>query len=102
MRQGALSFNLPLELVAAVADAIVEGVVQQLETKLQSRGSPWMTTEEAIRYSRLAEGTFRKLAASGSIPSHGGRSKIFHRVEVDHALGYLGDARPVLRKIGRA
>jgi hypothetical protein len=59
--------------------------------------SPWLTTAQAIAYSGLPEGTFRKLAACGKIPSHGGRSKIFYRPEVDQALlsssGVRGDAR---------
>jgi len=41
----------------------------------------------------LARKTFRKLAACGKIPSHGGRTKLFYRPEVDDALlGYLGPA----------
>jgi hypothetical protein len=47
-----------------------------------------MSTEEAIAYSALPPGTFRKKAAAGEIPSHGGKTKIFHRAEVDRALGY--------------
>ena len=46
----------------------------------------WLTTAEAIEYSRLPEGTFRKLAACGKIPSHGGRAKLFYRPELDRAL----------------
>ena len=58
---------------------------------------PWLTTAEAIKYTGLPDGTFRKLAACGKIPSHGGRSKIFYRPEVDQALlsssGLFEDAR---------
>jgi excisionase family DNA binding protein len=48
--------------------------------------TPWLTTPEAVEYTKLPEGTFRKLAACGKIPSHGGRTKLFYRPEVDQAL----------------
>jgi excisionase family DNA binding protein len=88
-----LSLNLPAELLAAMADAMAELIANQLEGRLDSVRSPWMTTLEAIHYTRLPEGTFRKLAASGAIPSHGGRAKLFHRAEVDQALGYVSETR---------
>ena len=63
--------------------------------------SPWLTTHEAVEYSRLPEGTFRKLAASGKIPSHGGRAKLFYRPELDQALldfrGIAGEERELRR-----
>ena len=44
-------------------------------------------------YTRIPEGTLRKLTAKGTIPSRGGRSKIYHRDEVDEALlGYSPSA----------
>jgi hypothetical protein len=55
-------------------------------------GSPWLTTREAVDYTRLPESTFRKLASCGKIPSHGGRAKLFYRPELDTAL--LGMAGP--------
>lgn len=61
----------------------------QLERLVADAGgpiSPWLTTTQAIAYTGLPEGTFRKLAACGKIPSHGGRSKIFYRPEIDQAL----------------
>lgn len=49
--------------------------------------SPWMTTAEAIEYTRVRPGTFTKLAAEGRIPSHGTpKSKLYFRPEVDAAL----------------
>ena len=65
--------------------------------------TPWLTTNEAVKYTRLRESTFRKLAACGKIPAHGGRSKIFYRPELDQALlefnGFGEDAQ-LLRAIG--
>lgn len=72
------------EVAARVADQLATEVGRLLT---ETRGSgPWLTTAEAIKYTALPEGTFRKLAACGKIPSHGGRSKIFYRPEVDQAL----------------
>jgi hypothetical protein len=48
--------------------------------------SPWMQFEEAVAYSRIPAGTFRRLSAAGLIPSHGGRTKLYHRDEVDEAI----------------
>ena len=67
----------------------------------RSTTSPWLTTAEAIEYSRLPDGTFRKLSASGKIPSHGGHTKVFYRPEVDQALldfrGIADDQRGLRR-----
>jgi excisionase family DNA binding protein len=60
-------------------------------------GTPWMTTDEAIAYTRIPAGTFDKLAARGRIPSHsadGGRRKLYHREELDRYLGYARPRRP--------
>jgi len=40
-----------------------------------------MAMEEAIAYTRIPAGTFRKLVAAGRIPAHGGRRKLFHRAQ---------------------
>jgi excisionase family DNA binding protein len=73
---------------AAIAVELAPLLVEQLVIA-GSPTSPWMTTVEAIEYTRIPAGTFRQLAASGRIPCHGGRRKLFHRVEVDEAiLGY--------------
>jgi excisionase family DNA binding protein len=76
----------PLE---ALAEALAEHLAARL--RFASGASPWMTTAEAIEYTRIPKGTFEKLSADGVIPSHGGRRKLFHRDEVDQAL--LGYAR---------
>lgn len=48
--------------------------------------SPWMQFKEAVAYSRIPAGTFRRLSAMGLIPSHGGRTKLYHRDEIDDAI----------------
>jgi hypothetical protein len=80
-----------------LVEAVLQLLAEELATRLAPRvaeliahdgcdASPWLTTPKAIEYSRLPGGTFRKLAASGKIPSHGGRSKLFYRPELDQAL----------------
>ena len=39
----------------------------------RTRESPWMLMEEAIDYTRVPAGTFRKWVAEGRIPAHGGK-----------------------------
>lgn len=90
-----------------LVDEVASRVADQLATEVQrllteTRGSgPWLTTAQAIKYTGLPDGTFRKLAACGKIPSHGGRSKIFYRPEIDQALlssaGLYEDARQLRR-----
>lgn len=87
-----LSLPVPEDLVEAFADAVAERVVARLAAR-EPTSSPWLTTQEAIAYSRLPEGTFRKRMADGQIPSHGGRARVFHVAELDRALGY--DRPPV-------
>jgi hypothetical protein len=78
--------TLPDEFVDALADAVTERIIARLPAS--QRESPWKTMDEAIEYTRIPEGTFRKLCASGAVPSHGGRRKVFHVDELDAALGY--------------
>lgn len=52
----------------------------------RASGSPWMQFKEAVAYSRIPAGTFRRLSAMGLIPSHGGRTKLYHRDEIDEAI----------------
>jgi hypothetical protein len=47
-----------------------------------------MLMDEAIAYTRIPDGTFRKWVAQGRIPSHGGKRKLLHWAELDAALGY--------------
>lgn len=67
--------------------------------------SPWMLFEEAVAYSRIPAGTFRRLSAAGLIPSHGGRTRLYHRGEVDEAIlsgraVLAGAAEPPSRRAG--
>ena len=73
------------ELAQRVADHLAPRVVE-LVSQQPGESSPWLTTREAIAYTKLPESTFRKLASCGKIPSHGGRAKLFYRPEIDHAL----------------
>jgi hypothetical protein len=96
------------EVAAAALELLVSELVTRLAPRVaeivnrdQPTTSPWLTTIEAIEYSRLPEGTFRKLAASGKMPSHGGRTKVFYRPEIDQALmdfrGIADDERQLRR-----
>jgi hypothetical protein len=76
-------------LIEDVAQRLAEHLapmLAHLASNGSGHGSPWLTTREAVAYSKLPEGTFRKLASSGRIPSHGGRTKLFYRPEIDDAL----------------
>jgi hypothetical protein len=75
--------------------------VAALMTDSSPDATPWLTTAEAIEYSRLPEGTFRKLAACGKIPSHGGRAKLFYRPELDRALLDLVGIGEEIRQLRR-
>jgi hypothetical protein len=74
------------ELAERVAEQLAPRVAELVSDHPAAHASPWLTTSEAIDYSRLPEGTFRKLAACGKIPCHGGRAKLFYRPELDQAL----------------
>jgi excisionase family DNA binding protein len=83
------------ELATRVAAAVAERIASP-------PASPWMNMEEAIAYTRVPEGTFRKWVAAGRIPAHGGRRKLFHRTELDAALGYVSATPQPLRRTHRA
>lgn len=90
------------ELAERLAECLAPRLAELISTAPASP-SPWLTTSQAVAYTGLPEGTFRKLAACGKIPSHGGRTKIFYRPEVDEALlGYTGIAAEdrELRRVG--
>jgi excisionase family DNA binding protein len=72
-----------------LVDELVTRVAAELAPRIASGPvSPWMNMEEAIAYTRVPAGTFRKWVAAGRIPAHGGRRKLFHREELDAAQGY--------------
>lgn len=88
-------------LADELADRLVSRVTEILPVG-SSHSTPWLTTAEAIDYSRLPEGTFRKLMSSGKIPSHGGRAKLFYRPEIDQALmdfSGIADEKRELRRV---
>jgi excisionase family DNA binding protein len=70
-----------------LADEVAARVAARLADRLPPpNASPWMAMNEAITYTRIPPGTFRKLVAAGRLPVHGGRRKLFHRDELDAAL----------------
>jgi excisionase family DNA binding protein len=74
-----------------LVDEVATRVAAELADRIASEArSPWMAMEDAIAYTRIPAGTFRKWVAAGRIPAHGGRRKLFHRDELDTALGYAG------------
>ena len=98
----ALRLDLDLDLLV---DEVATRVAAELADRIASQApSPWMAMDEAIAYTRIPAGTFRKWVAAGRIPAHGGRRKLFHRDEVDAALGYRGAsaARLVSLPVGRS
>jgi excisionase family DNA binding protein len=73
-----------------LVDELTTLVARRLEGQIGSpEPSPWMCMADAIAYAAIPAGTFRKWVAEGRIPSHGGRRRLFHRAELDAALGYL-------------
>jgi excisionase family DNA binding protein len=73
-----------------LVDELTTLVARRLEGQIGSpEPSPWMCMADAIAYTAIPAGTFRKCVAEGRIPSHGGRRRLFHRAELDAALGYL-------------
>jgi len=81
-----LRLDLDLDrLVDEVATRVAAEVAHRIASEASS---PWMAMEEAIAYTRIPAGTFRKWVAAGRIPAHGGRRKLFHRDELDAVLGY--------------
>lgn len=52
--------------------------------------TPWLSCEEAADYLRMSPKAFRNRYAMWGIPSYrlaGGRRLLFHRVDLDRALG---------------
>ena len=84
------------QLVAEVATRVAAELSERMASQV---ASPWMNMEEAAAYTRIPLGTFRKWAAAGRIPAHGGRRKLFHRVELDAALGFTAAGTDAVRRI---
>lgn len=68
---------------------LAEAIARLVAEKAHPGGDAWMSKDDAIEYSHVARGTFEKLAADGRIPSHGGKTKVFNRAELDDALRRL-------------
>jgi excisionase family DNA binding protein len=82
-----------------LVDEVATRVAAELAERIASEApSPWMAMEEAIAYTRIPAGTFRKWVAAGRVPSHGGRRKLFHRDELDAALGYSSTREAATRE----
>jgi hypothetical protein len=78
-------------LADRLAPRLADRMAGQLGLPALSEGSPWMTFEEAVEYTRVPTGTFRKLSADGIFPAHGGKRRVYHRQELDSALAdYAG------------
>jgi hypothetical protein len=69
-------------------DSALETLAEQISERLTPlpEASPWMDFAALVEYTSIPAGTLRKMTASGLIPAHGGRTKIYHRDEVDAAL----------------
>ncbi len=84
----------PIEIPDAFLDALAYGLAERLAGRMADQlaglalpeGSPWMTFEEAVEYTRVPAGTFRKLSAEGTFTAYGGKRKVYHRQELDAAL----------------
>jgi hypothetical protein len=85
-----VSLELPEAFLDALADGLAPRLAQRLGGFARSESSPWMTFEEAVRYTKVPAGTFRKLSADGTFTAHGGKRKLYHRHELDAALSRSG------------
>jgi excisionase family DNA binding protein len=82
-----MAIELPDELLDAMADQLAPRIAERLVDAAPASSSPWLTVEEAAEYTRIALGTFRKQSANGTFTAHGGKRKVYHRDELDEALG---------------
>lgn len=81
-----MSLELPDAFLDALADRLASRLADRLSPPTSSEASPWLTFEEAVEYTKLPAGTFRKLSAAGTFVAHGGKRRIYHRDELDAAL----------------
>lgn len=83
-----------LEVLASKVAALLAAPLAAHLAASSSEGSPWMTFEEAVQYTRVPAGTFRKLSADGTFAAHGGKRKVYHRDQLDSALLGYPQRRP--------
>jgi len=81
-----VSVEFPDALLDALADRLATRLADRLAALAPPEASPWMTFGEAVAYTEVPAGTFRKLSADGTFTAHGGKRKVYHRQELDAAL----------------
>ena len=93
--------SLRIDFDEDTLDTLAAGLSERMQMQMQdSAGSPWMNFAALVEYTSIPEGTLRRLTGQGKIPSHGGKSKVYHRDEVDKALLGYEPRRDGLRGIG--
>ncbi len=68
MTASGLSFNVPEEVLDALADAVASRVVDRLREHLAAEDDGWMTTREAADYLGISVNSLHKLTAARAIP----------------------------------
>jgi hypothetical protein len=81
-----VTLELPDAFVEAFAERVAARLAERLRVIAPPESSPWMSFEEAVRYTKIPAGTFRKLSAAGTFTAHGSKRKVYHRHELDAAL----------------
>lgn len=81
-----MPIEIPDALLDVLADRLAQRLVDRLVALTAAESSPWLTFEEAVEYTKVPSGTFRKLSADGTFTAHGGKRKVYHRQELDKAL----------------
>ncbi len=81
-----------------ILDALAARIAALLPDAAAQPATPWMDTEGAIAYTQMRAGTFREWVAAGRFIKHGGKRALFHRDELDRALGYVPPGITQLRR----
>lgn len=99
-RRGRRVVSLRLEIDDETLDDLAERIATRLPAATPE-SSPWMTFQALVEYTSIPEGTLREMTAAGKIPRHAGKTKLYHRDEVDEALlGYpRRHQQPALRRV---
>lgn len=67
MHMGDLSLSVSSELVETVAQQVAQRAAALLAPRVAAT-TPWMTTDEAVAYTRIPIGTFEKARGSRAHP----------------------------------